>query len=612
MNITRAEYTSPRNTLPIILIAAVVQGWALYGLHMALNHKAWPATSPGWLLALYAVVTALPLTVQLLALHVKSRDSWPILAILTVLFAYFGWHHGSAVAGESTANLFQSDDVAPLVLLLLILWLLVMPFIQCRLTSGTWRVEYGDLFATAWRNKLLLGEAAVFTGLFWLLLVLWHMLFGMLGIRFFRELFREPIFVYPVTSLTFGVALHLIGSVERLTSVVLTQVLSVLKWLAIIAGFILALFSAALALKLPGLVFEGQRAIGAAWLLWLVAVIVLLVNAAYRDGTDPQPYPKWIALALRVVVPLTILISLTAIYALSVRVRTYGITVERMWAFVVAGAALVYSVGYARAALKGDAWMSGMSRVNVGVAIGLIATIAVMLTPVLSPYRISANSQYRVALQGLSPQAIGNRVQRDAFRYLRFEAGLYGTERLSALAAIENQPRAVEIREAAKRAMGLQNKWSPESGDANSPEMDKMLAGLELYPKGATLDKPLEQRLRADFRNDPRWSAAASQPHRFFGVFADLNGDGSEEFVLLTAGTAHAYVREANSWTAVGFMMQQGEWRAPEEIAALERGDVSTEASQWKDLRVGDLTYRIAGNRPALGPMGPPTRLITP
>lgn len=37
----------------------------------------------------------------------------------------------------------------------------------------------------------------------------------MLGIRFFKELFQEPIFVYPVTSLTFGIALYLIGSLDR-------------------------------------------------------------------------------------------------------------------------------------------------------------------------------------------------------------------------------------------------------------------------------------------------------------------------------------------------------------------------------------------------------------
>ena len=163
----------------------------------------------------------------------------------------------------------------------------------------------------------MLAEAALFTGLFWLLLFLWQMLFHMLGIDYFRELFEEPIFIYPVTSLTFGCALHLIGSIERLTAVVLEQILNVLKWLGLLAGVILAFFTIALVFKLPGLLFTGQKAIGAAWLLWLTAVVVLLLNAAYPDnGSVSQPYPKWIAQFLRVVVPLTVVISSTALYAL--------------------------------------------------------------------------------------------------------------------------------------------------------------------------------------------------------------------------------------------------------------------------------------------------------
>jgi hypothetical protein len=207
--------------LPFILLAAVIQGWSLYGLHHSLEFHHWPATSQAWLMAL--------------------------------------------------------------------------PFAQNRLATGRWSIQYPALFANAWRNKLTLAEAALFTALFWLLLFLWQMLFHMLGIDYFRELFREPIFVYPVTSLTFGCALHLIGSIERLTAVVLEQLLNVLKWLGILAGAILVFFTVALVFKLPGLVFTGQKAIGAAWLLWLMAVVVLLLNAAFRDGSVSQPYPKWVA-----------------------------------------------------------------------------------------------------------------------------------------------------------------------------------------------------------------------------------------------------------------------------------------------------------------------------
>jgi hypothetical protein len=154
-----------------------------------------------------------------------------------------------------------------------VLWLLVLPFAQSRLTTGHWASDYRALFTHAWHNKLMLAEAALFTGLFWLLLFLWQMLFHLLKIDFFRELFEEPIFIYPVTALTFGCAMHLIGSITQLTSVVLEQLLNVLKWLATIAAAILTLFTVALVLNLPGLLFTGQKVIDATWLLWLVAVM---------------------------------------------------------------------------------------------------------------------------------------------------------------------------------------------------------------------------------------------------------------------------------------------------------------------------------------------------
>lgn len=50
---------SPR--LLVILIAAVVQGWALYGLHWAIDNQAWPYTDRAWLFGLSAFWIFTPL-----------------------------------------------------------------------------------------------------------------------------------------------------------------------------------------------------------------------------------------------------------------------------------------------------------------------------------------------------------------------------------------------------------------------------------------------------------------------------------------------------------------------------------------------------------------------
>lgn len=584
-----------RGSLPIVLVAAVVQGLALYGLHFAIKHQRWPATNSAWLLGLYAVALLVPVTVQLLAEHAQRRVSWLIISIMGVAFFYFGWHHGGSVADISTDRFGNTGDSYPLAFVLLVLWLHVLPFVQGRLSVGRWTVDYRLLFTNAWRNTLTLAEAALFTGLFWLLLFLWQMLFHSLGIDFFRELFKEPLFVYPVTSLTFGCALYLVGSIDQLVSAVLEQILNVLKWLATVAGLILALFTAALVFKLPGLVFSGEKAIGASWLLWLVAVVVLFLNAAFRDGSVERSYPKWIALGLRVVVPLTAVVSLTALYALIVRERQYGLTVERVWAFIVAAAALMYSIGYFFAAIGKARWFAGIAPVNVIVAIALIVTISAALTPLLSPYRLAANSQYGLALEGRFKTSDPAFQKKSPFHYLRFDAGGYGRSRLKELSQLQNHPDAERIRVLAAKAIELRAPWDV----APTVSADVLMSKLVIYPKGRTLDPDLSSKLIAEW-NKPGNYFLYSQPSdpSIAGIYVDLDGDGVDEFVLLTATRGVAFQNRAGGWELIGQVVAEipAPW-GKNLLSDLTQGNVVASVPRWRELSVGPRRFRI--NEPA-------------
>jgi hypothetical protein len=582
-----APSVQPVNRLPLILVAAVVQGWVLYGLHRAIVEHGWPATEPRWLLALYAAAVFVPVTLELLADYARSRALWALLALLAAAWFGFGWHHGAAVADQLTDRFASSGECFPLAFELLVLWLLILPFLQLRLASGRWSVDYRALFLDAWRNKITLAEAALFTGLFWLLLFLWQTLFHMLGIDFFRELFEKPLFAYPVTSIAFGCALHLIGSIDRLVQAVLEQILNVLKWLALVAGVLLAAFTVALLPRLSGLVFTGQKAIGAAWLLWLVAVMVLLLNAAYRDGSVERPYPRWIALSLRLAVPLTVIVALTAIYALVVRTGHYGLTVGRVWALIVAGAALAYSGGYSVAALGRGPWLAGIARVNVVVALALIVTIGAALTPVLSPYRLAANSQYAQALGGSSATDSGGPWRLTPFQYLRFDAGRYGRERLKQLAELQNAPNAAGIRELAQHALAQQNAW------ANEPprtDLEPLVKAMPVYPAGRALDAQLAATLVAELQK-PENSLLRNAPRRSFaGLYVDLRGDGVEEFVLLSDGAGAGLLLEPHQgqWRLAGRMRGQlasGSWAGVR--ADLDKGNIAARPTPWRELWVG-------------------------
>lgn len=584
---------NPRHTLPVILIAAVIQGWLLYFLHHAIVDKHWPATNYDWLLSLYALALFVPLTVQMLVRFVARRDLWLIVGAIAVAYCYFGWHHGSSVIlrDELPRN---EDGIFALGVEACVLWLMALPFVQARLLAGRWNAHYPTLFSTSWHNFLVLAEAAAFTGLFWLLLFLWGMLFKMLGIEFFRELFQEPIFVYPVTALTFGIALHLIGSIERLTTVVLDQVLSVLKWLAIVAAVILALFTVALVLKLPGLVVSGQRAIGAAWLLWLIAVIVLLFNAAYRDGTVAKPYPNAIAQMLRFVVPLTVIVALTALYAMLVRANHFGLTVERVWAFVVAGAAVIYAIGYSTTVFRSEGWLSGMARINVIASLVLMATIALALTPVLSPYRLAANSQYHRAQLPATDEPDGEQPynrgwQSTPFQYLRFESGRYGIDRLQALTEFKEGSEAARVSKAARNALAQKDRGNP----AAFIDQDAFVKALRVFPEGRSLDPVLEAALKLAVQapNQP-WAVAARS--KSVGLFVDLDGDGRDEFVLISRMNGTVFALRDAGWQQTGAIYRTYGRDGWEDLTKdLESEGFEAVSPPWKDLKIGTEIFRV-------------------
>jgi len=586
-----------------MLVSAVIQGAAFYWAQCYTMRYPWLSSDRAWLIGLYAVASIVPITFQLLVEHARRTALWLILAAWGGAAFYFGWEYGATVN-----DLGGDFGYLAFGFILTVLWLLVLPFVQSGLAAAGHGIHYRSLFAYAWRNMITLTEAALFTGLFWLLLYLWASLFQMVGIGFFSELFfHQTLFICFVTPLALGCALYLVGSIEQLVSALLAQILNVMKWLAVVAGLLLALFTAALALKLPGLVFSGERAIGSAWLLWLVAVVVLLLNAAYQDGAVEQPLPKWVALSLRIVTPLTMIISFTALYALLVRTQHYGLTVERVWAFVVAGTALMYSVGYSIAALGKGGWLIGMARVNVAVATALIVAIASALTPLMSPYRLAANSQYRAVLAGRygSPEASA---QNSPLLYLRFYSGRYGMDRLSQLTRVQGTPDAGRIRELAAATIAMGAPW------VILPEVEtyvsERVAKLAIYPAGRALDANLSGRLINECL-PPHGRLAQLQVCgiQSAGIFIDLNGDGIDEFVLMTADTGlengglsgFVYKNDAGNWNRIGGLYPvtsgpQPSWAVV--VSELRKGDFAVQgdlelAASWKELVLGPERLRV-------------------
>lgn len=586
---------APRWPAPFaFLIPALVQALALYGLRRASTVHGWPATHPAIWLSLFETALFVPVSMQMLAAHLRDRLAWGLILATTLAVMYWGWFHGYVLPPAPAGPGFGSDELG-LTGQLLLLWLIVLPFLQARLQSGRWWPDYRLLFLLSWRNALTLSEAALFAALCRGLLTLWQSLFHLLGIDAFRTLFTSPAFVDLANSLAFGIGLLLISTFQRWVAVVLEQILSVLKWLAVLAALILALFTVTLLAKLPALAFSGQRALGAGWLLSLVAVVVLFLNAAFRDGSQASPYPRLVASALRAITPLLPIVAATAAYALIVRVEEHGLTLERFWGLVVAAFANIYSVGYAVAALRPGPWMRALATVNVLTALFLAAVLALTLTPLLAPQRLAADSQYRQALEWLRAAEPRPGLGLDPFSYLHLDLGLYGRRRLQQLATLPGtafaDTRKLAV-DALHRSFGEVEirPFNPVSHD----EVAARLSSLVIYPRGRTLTSALHDAVDADLVKPANYPLVMFAVDPWVGLYIPLHA-GQQQFVLIAGRNARVYQQTSGSWQAVGTMTSPfpgGNFSdVQQQLAA---GAVSAQMSGWADLHVGAHLYRFA------------------
>ncbi len=548
---------------------ALLQGGMLWWLYRSTELELWPYPSRGWLVGLIAATILVPIAHYLMAdLSADRRRFWVLPPLALALFG-FGWHHGAWTVNE------PRFDSMPFALALGVLVFHALPFVQAWLANRRLRPAYEDLFHFAWRNTLLLALSGVFCGVFWLLLWLWGALFRMLGVNFFIDLFTEAYFAIPATTVAAGVGMQLAGSVERLQNVLRNQLLTMLKWLAPLAFLILAMFSLALIVESPELLLEQRRVISAAWLLWLVALAVALLNTAYQDGRIEAPYPGWLGKAIRLIVPLLLPVSALAAYAIGIRIGSYGLTVARVWGLLVAIIAFAYASGYAWSALRKQSWMGGMGAVNVHVALATVLLLSLMLSPVLSPERLAAASQQARVLENFGS---------DAYQYLHFNSGRYGRARLERLAELQDHPQAASIRAAA--AAELEKKWP-----AYLPmQADLSTASFMAFPAGSPIDAELMAALKERQREAGLWQCLSENPCPL--LFVDLNRDGMMEALVFNDYHSVAFRRNANGWKKIdspGSKSPRGDRAALRKALAEQRYAIREPA--WQILEIEGQLY---------------------
>ncbi len=560
MDVTDAK--TVRTTAVTRLAIGLIQGIVLFLLHRADDAKTWPATAP----LLFAPLLVCVLTVPLISmaglsamrrapLLIWSAVATVLAAILAIHAACTGQQPGAIGAGALSPPVFPAAAA-----LLFIAHHLVQPAEAVRKPVA----PYADYFDLAWMHGVQLALSLAFTGVFWLLLALGGALFKLIGIDAIQKLIGEAAFFMPATCVMFAAAVQLTDVRASLVRGVRSVALTLLAWLlplmTLIAGGFLA------SLPFTGLAPLWKTKAATALLLSAAAHLIVLVNAAYQDGTEPgHAVLRW---AARIAGLLLIPIAVLAAYALHLRIDQYGLTPERVYAAAFVVVAAGYALGYAVAAVRPGAWMKTLEPTNLAMAVVAVLLLVGLFTPIADPSRLSVQSQvHRLEAGKISPDKFD-------YAFLRFDAGRYGREALARLKADRHPEIARRAGDAAARK---EKAYAPAK---RGPDF----AAMKVYPVGKALP---------DSFKTQDWSAEGSDSTCTYAgmqcaaLVLDVDGDGTDE-VLLASGTGlDVFKSGEHGWRRVA----QATSSCPgvDIEAALKAGTARMDApTPRRDILVGD------------------------
>jgi len=585
-----------------LLLVGVAQGWALWGLWKARELKIWPALDPLSERALLYLSLALPLAIYLthnIATLTRAKRT-KILAGIGVLFpllgAYSGWAENIAV--DITGDVWRSPPARPSdILAAAILGFIIIPLLA-HFDRRSKRRSYSALFETAWRNAMLSASSAALTGAFWVILFAGAMLMKSIGLEFIFDLIQKPIFCLPITGLIFGAAFAL-GLARAEMIVTLRRF-----WLSISSWFLplLMVFPVMWVIALP---FTGLELLfkthGAAFaLLWFMALCIKFANAAYQDGENNQPYPRWLSNAITYAWITLLVVVAVAWWAMKLRIEQHGWTEDRVWGVFVLALASLYVMGYALAIRDRTSWMSTIGQTNIVVALVLCAGILLLLSPLVDARRIAVNSQMSRLINGaISAEKID-------YEYLRWQAGRYGQDALEKLiAGIEHKDKEI-ISSKATQSLARKERHSAESG-ARALTPAQIRQRIRMLPQGETLNEALVKKFQSPAPTHWQENQCLHQKMQCAVWITDLNDDGLKDAIVL--------FEKPEGWISNMFFYHQhapgqyvfgGMISAPtgldnkffqEMLTAIERGETKMVDAKWKDIEIAGKRLKVIEER---------------
>ena len=539
----------------IHLLVGLFMGLAVYGL---LEHADWLAERariayPLWLLALFSPTLFMLCYTRERLLRTLGWVGG-ISILLALLALYTGWQAASL-------DRFPYPFAQSMLVACFIALIHLQPVIWARSR------DYRTFFTLSWRNFLTVALADALALCVWLTLYLWESLFEVIGIRFFKDLFDEDWFMYPVLGMSFALGLHSFGN----ASAVIDRVSTLLARLIWVLLPVLALASTSFLAVLPftGLQPLWDSDLGTAILMSANFWGLFFLNAVYQTG-ERLPYPRVMHRALSIAVVLLPVLSVLAAYGLLARVAQYGWTPARCWALLIIVLLALYSIGYACIiGWRRDDWPSSLPRINEYLSWAVLASLLIAASPLLDFRSISAWNQ-------ISRVEAGKVLVEDLdARYMHSEMGRPGRLKLDALieSLDETDPEtALVLRD--KVAGTYEGGWTLR-------QQARIVMRPEPFEIPAELARVIEE----------RWNTL---PDLLFRV--DLGGTDAPEVVAVWVQQSGEFntlcvTRQDGEWTSCGQTYESTDLSRAELVHELGTGDFGAVVpdSPYKHLQIGDL-----------------------
>jgi len=286
-------------------------------------------------------------------------------------------------------------------------------------------------------------------------------------------------------------------------------------------------------------------------------------------------------------------------YALSLRVRDYGWTGDRVSAAACMLVAACYAAGYFRAALR-PGWLPALASVNIGTAFVVPGLLLLLFSPLLDPARVSVSSQAARLASG-KVQA-----ERFDFAFLRFDGERYGRAALDRIEREAAGAQAALVRRRIAIVRNMKSRWNRVAPAASPADLG---ANLILRQQGMKLP---ESFLRTDWalKDDVfLYPDCLREPGKRCDAFlVDVTGEGKPEVFLSTRNEVATAVPN----TVVLAEDAQGQWTALARVALpqvdcqalredLAAGKVAAAPPALADIEIGGARARLQPVAPGYG-----------